>query len=303
MKVLLIGSDTPTGQALCEYMDARGSDYSALTKSECRWKSERQAKKSLRRAECDFAVDLRLQAAADGGIRVHDVDIQRCIWLARASQTLKLPLMLLSCARIFEGTDSRGYREEEYPDGTSTIAGLLTAGESAVRDHCEKHVILRMGPVFAPTGINVLTHMLNELHEHGRLSLSRHRRGCPLPAEDAARVVSGMLDQYGCGLEAWGIFHYCSPDVTSCYEFAEVLLAAASQYTEFNEDDPEILAAEDLREERDWRLSCDKLRDTFAIKQQPWRVSVAAHVKQYYAQYSKREKSDGEGHGHRDASA
>ena len=148
-----------------------------------------------------------------------------------------------------------------------------------------------------------MTHMLNELHERGRLSLSRQHRGCPIPAEDAARVISGMLDQYSCGLEAWGIFHYCSPDVTNCYEFAEVLLAAASQYTAFSEDDPTTLEADENGREQDFRLSCEKIRDTFAIKQQPWRASVAALVKQYYALYSKREKSDGESHGHKDASA
>ena len=117
------------------------------------------------------------------------------------------------------------------------------------------------------------------------------------PGQTVAQVLSG------CGLEAWGIFHYCSPDVTNCYEFAEVLLAAAFQYTEFEEDDPTILVAEEAGDERDYRLECEKIRDTFAIKQQAWRVSVAACVKQFYANYSKREKANGESHGQRDASA
>lgn len=308
MKVLLIGSDTPAGQALCSYLDLRGAEYTALPKSDCRWKSERQAKKSLRRSDCDFSVDLRIQAAADGGVRIHDVDVERCMWLARASHGLKRPLMLLSCANIFQGLESRAYREEDYPDGVSTLSSLLADAESAVRDHCERHVILRTGPVFSANGMNLLTYMLNQLHESGRLSLHRNIRGCPVPADDAARVVSGMLDQYGCGLEAWGIFHYCSPDLASCYEFAEVVLAAASQYDSFPEDDPSILTDVDsvdaaTEQGREFRLDCSKIRDTFAIKQQPWRISVAGQVKHYYGLYSKKEKTDGEGHGQRDASA
>ncbi|MEE4192335.1 MAG: sugar nucleotide-binding protein [Halieaceae bacterium] len=313
MKVLLIGSDTPVGQALCNFFDLRGTEYTPLSKSECRWKSERQAKKALRRSEAGLAVDARIQAAADGGIRIHEADIERCMWLARASQALRIPMLLLSCASIFEGKESRAYREEDYPDGMSTLASLIGAAETAVRDHCERHVILRMGPVFSPVGSNSLTWMLNRLHEHGSLSLSRKLKGCPVAAEDAARVVSGMVDQYGCGLEAWGIFHYCSADVTSCYEFAEVLLAAAYQYTAFREDDPSILTPleaddDDESSAEDWqslefRLDCSKIRDTFAIKQQPWRASVAGHAKQYYALYSAREKTDGESLGQRDASA
>ena len=309
MKVLLIGSDTPAGQALCSYLDYRGTEYAALSKSDCRWKSERQAKKSLRRSDCDIAVDLRIQGAADGGIRIHDADIDRCTWLARASQALKRPLILLSCAYVFEGLEQRPYREEDYPDGLSTLSSLLVAAEAAVRDNCERHVILRTGSVFSAVGMNPLTFMLNQLHIDGRLNLRRSVKGCPVSADDAARVLSGMVDQYGCGLEAWGIFHYCSPDVTSCYEFGEVMLAAASQYNHFSEDDPSILSTVDTVDESagatarslEYRLDCSKIRDTFAIKQQPWRGSVAGQVKQYYALESKKEKPDGESDGHKDA--
>ncbi len=92
MKVLVIGSDTPVGQALCEYLSIRGTDFVPLTKGDCRWKSERQAKKSLRRSDCSFVVDTRLQAAADGGLRIREADIDRCVWLAKACQNHKLPM-------------------------------------------------------------------------------------------------------------------------------------------------------------------------------------------------------------------
>lgn len=299
----MVGSDTPVGQALCDYLSQRDSDFIGLSKSDCRWKSERQAKKSLRRSECEFVVDTRLQAAADGGIKVHEIDVERSLWLARACQALKMPLMLLSCARVFRGRESSVYREEDYPDGDSTIARLLIAAEAAVRDHCERHVILRTGPVFASAGINVITHMLDQLHQGGTLMVSRQRRGCPIAAEDAARVVSGMLDQFGCGLENWGIYHYCSVDMTNCYEFAEVLLASASQYEAFGLDDADILAPEEEPLPLELSLDCGKIRDTFAIKQQPWRASVAGHVKQYYSDYMSRENAGGESYRHNDASS
>jgi dTDP-4-dehydrorhamnose reductase len=301
VKVLVIGSDTPVGLALCDYLEMRETEHVPLARSDCRWKSERQAKKALRRSDCSFAIETRLQAAADGGVRIREGDIDRCAWLARASQNLKLPLMLLSSSVVFSGVESRAYREEDYPDGDSGLARLLIAAEAAIRDHCERHVILRMGPVFSPSGSTVLTQLLDRLHDQGELLLSRQRKTCPVPAEDAARVISGMIDQYGCGLEAWGIYHYGSADMTSCYEFAEVLLAAASQYTRFDKADPPALIAEEQGEAAEYRLQCDKIRNTFAIKQQPWRASVAGHVKQYYLRMQ--EKAIGESYGHRDASA
>jgi dTDP-4-dehydrorhamnose reductase len=302
LRVLIVGADTPVGLALTEYLEQRGTEYLGLPKADCRWKSERQAKKTMRRSECDLTVDTRLQAASDGGIRVHDIDIDRSIWLARASQTLKLPFLMLSCARVFSGSEARDYREDDYPDGESSIAQLLIAAETALRDNCEQHVILRTGPVFSPVGINVVTHMLGQLHEGGVLSLSRRQQGCPLPAEDAARVISGMIDQIGCGLQAWGIYHYSSPDSTNCYEFAEVLLAAASQYENFSADAVQ-LAADEAAEVVSRSLDCSKIKDTFAIKQQPWRVSVASQVKQYYSDMQSGETSGGESFRHNDAGA
>ena len=247
-------------------------------------------------------MDTRLQAAADGGIRVHEIDVERSLWLARSSQALRLPFFHLSAARVFSGFEERRYREEDYPDGESSIAQLLIAAETVLRDSCERHVILRTGPVFSPQGINVVTHMLSQLQDSGSLALKRNQLGCPIPAEDAARVIGGMLDQFSCGVQAWGIYHYCSSDITNCYEFAEVLLAAASQYQEFPSDAVQ-LAEEDERLPYYRELDCTKIRDTFAIKQQPWRTQVAGHVKQYYSEFTAKENSGVESYRHDHAGA
>lgn len=303
MRVLIIGADTPVGIALRDHFDLRGNDYAGLPKADCRWKNERQTKKSLRRSDCRFVVDARLQAAADGGIRIHDIDVDRGLWLARASQALKIPLMHLSAARVFAGTEGRVYGEEDDPDGESTIARLLIAAESALRDSCERYVLLRTGPVFSSRGINVVTHMLNRLHGGEVLHLNGRHQGCPLPAEDAARVIGGMIDQFDCGVRAWGTYHYCSSDITNCYEFAEVLLAAASQYREISPDAARLIAKEADAVAVSRSLDCRKIRDTFAIKQQPWRANIAGHVKQYFADLSAGESKSVESYGHRNATA
>jgi dTDP-4-dehydrorhamnose reductase len=287
---------------LAEYLEQRETEYLGLPRADCRWKSERQAKKTLRRSACELTVDTRLQAAADGGIRIHDVDIDRCLWLARASQTLKMPFMLLSGALVFSGSETREYREDDYPDGESTIAQLLIAAEMALRDNCEQHVILRTGPVLSPVGINAVTRLLEQLHEGGVLALSRRQLGCPVAADDAARVISGMIDQLGCGMQAWGIYHYSSPDITNCYEFTEVLLAAASQYEDFSTDIVQ-LAADETEATETRSLDCSKIRNTFAIKQESWRTSIAGQVKQYYSELKIGETDSGQGYRHNDAGA
>lgn len=283
MRVLIIGSDSALGIALEKFLAQRGRNFVSLPQAECNWKSERQAKKVLRRADCGFVVDTRLQAASDAGIRIYDTDVERCGWLAASCQALKSPYVFLSSAAVFSGTADEPYSEDRLSDSESTLAALLLQAEALVREKCEPSVVLRMGSLFAPHGVNVITHMMEQLHGAGHLVVGRHRLGCPVPVEDAARVVSGMLDQLSCGVDRWGFYHYCSSDVTNCYEFGEVLLAAASQYEEFPLDATLLVETSELGEETNLELDCNKIRNTFAIKQQPWRVSVAGYIKQYYA--------------------
>src|SRR5690606_36855643 len=96
-----------------------------------------------------------------------------------------------------------------------------------------------------------------------------------------------MLDQLGAGADGWGTFHYCSPDPTNCYEFAEVLLASASQSSEFPPDAVQLRATTADTGQRSRILYCGQIRNTFAIKQVPWRGFVAETVREYFHQHQR----------------
>ena len=82
MRVLLLGSDSPLGQALTEYLQRLDRhDVLAMSRAACRWKSERQAKKAVARAKCDAVVDMRIEAAGDGGEPIQEIDLKRCHWV------------------------------------------------------------------------------------------------------------------------------------------------------------------------------------------------------------------------------
>ena len=284
MKVLVLGTDSPLGQALAEYLQKLARhDCVLMSRSACRWKSERQAKKVVARAKCDIVVDVRIEAAGDGGDPIQELDLKRCHWVAKACQRSKIPYLYISSSRVFSGQLERPYTEEDLPDNEETIGQLLANAEQLVRDSCERHLILRLGPIFSYEGTNLITQMLGPMLQGGSLVLDNNLRGCPVAAADGARVVSALLDQLSTGLETWGIFHYGSSDTATYYEFAEAMLAAASQFSEFGssavqlEREPEGLAPLNRT------LDCSKIRSTFAIKQVPWRSAIAGIIKQYYA--------------------
>lgn len=285
MRVLLLGSDTPLGQALNDYLELlERHEVVVMSRSACRWKSERQAKKAVIRAKSEVVVDMRIEAAGDGGDPIQELDLKRCHWVAKACQRSAIPYLYISSSRVFSGQLDRPYSEEDEPDSEETVGQLLAGAEKLVRESCERHLILRLGPVFSYEGTNLITQMLGPMLEGGSLVLDNNLRGCPVAAADGARVLSAVLDQLGTGMEPWGIFHYGSSDTATYYEFAEALLASASQFSEFSssavqlEREPEGLAPLNRM------LECGKIRNTFAIKQVPWRNTIADIVKQYYAQ-------------------
>jgi dTDP-4-dehydrorhamnose reductase len=286
VRVLIIGSDTLVGRSLQETLLRRGRHVEALISAECRWKSERQTKKALVRARCEFVVDTRIEAMAESREPIHELDLMRTLWMAKSCQKNRMAYFHLSTARVFTGDLTRLYSEDDYPDNDKDLGDLLLHAESSIRDHCERHLILRLGPVFSHRGENILTRMLKVLAAGDTLVVANHKRDAPVAASDAARVVSGLLDQFSTGAQAWGIYHYCSADSTNGFEFAEVLLASASQFSELSIGSVDLARPEQPPEPLNFVLDCSKVRHTFAIKQTPWRGFIADTVKRYFESQS-----------------
>lgn len=283
MRVLILGSDTPLGQALVERQEQlERHDMVLMSRSACRWKSERQAKKAVVRAKCDIVVDVRIEAAGDGGDQIQELDLKRCHWVAKACQRTRITYLFVSSSRVFSGQLDRPYTEEDPPDNDETVGQLLSSAEQLVRVSCDRHLVLRLGPIFSYAGTNIITQMLAPIRQGGSLVLDNNLRGCPVAAGDGARVVSALLDQLSTGVEPWGIYHYSSSDTATYYEFAEALLASASQFSEFSPEAVQLQREPDGLAPLNRALDCGKIRNTFAIKQSLWRSAIADIVKQYF---------------------
>lgn len=291
MRALILGSDTPLGHFLVSRLQQLGRHQVVpLTRAACRWKSERQAKKAVVRAKCEIVVDLRISGAADGVDPLQELDVKRCHWVAKACQRGGLTYLYTSNSSVFSGQLDRPYTEEDPPDNETGAGIMLARTEQMVREGCERHLILRLGPVFSFEGVNLITQMLGQLGlQGGSLVMDNNLRGCPVAADDGARVLSALLDQLSTGLEAYGVFHYCSSDSATYYEFAEALLASASQFSEFSPVAVQLLRQPEGLAPLNRSLNCSKLRNTFAIKQAPWRTAIPRMVKQYYDNRRKEE--------------
>jgi dTDP-4-dehydrorhamnose reductase len=283
VRVLLLGADTPLGQAIhARHQVTRRHELVTLSTAACRWKSERQAKKSVARAKCDLVVDLRIEAAGDGGVQIQELDLKRCRWVAKACQRGGITYLYVSSSRVFSGRLERPYQEEDQPDNEESVGVLLRRAEEAVVGTCERHLLLRLGPIFSYQGTNLIPQMLEPLREGDSLILDDNLRGCPVAADDGARVILALLDQVGTGLQPWGTFHYGSADTATYYEFAEALLASASQFFEFTAATVQLEREPGEMRPLNRALDCTRILNTFGIRQVAWRSAISDLVKEYY---------------------
>ena len=98
-----------------------------MTRSACRWKSERQAKKAVVSAKCDIVVDVRIEAAGDGGDQMQELDLKRCHWVAKACQRSGMTYLYTSSSRVFSGQLDRPYTEEDFPDNETRLVSCWPA--------------------------------------------------------------------------------------------------------------------------------------------------------------------------------
>jgi dTDP-4-dehydrorhamnose reductase len=285
VRVLILGTDTPLGIALLHRQAVVGRhEVIPMSRSACRWKSERQAKKSVVRAKSDVVVDVRIEAVGDSGSQIQETDLQRCHWVAKACQRTDTAYLYVSSSRVFSGQLDRPYTEEDEPDNEEPTGQLLVRAEQLVGETCARHLILRLGPIFSSEGINLITQMLDPLREGGSLILDNNLRGSPVAADDGARVILALLDQLSTGVEPWGIYHYGSSDKATYYEFAEALLASASQFFELSSSAVQLEREPEGMRPLDRTLACSKILNTFAIQQVSWRSAIGDLVKHVYEQ-------------------
>lgn len=276
MKPLVLAESSALRDVVTQWLDQRDRHYRALAPAEISTHSWRSV---LRQSRAGVVVDM----ASHGGAPAMGRD--RYLQLLDTCEQLGLPYLLLSDARVL------GAAETPQPE-SAPLAPLNTQGrelawrEQQLRERPLKGLILRTGELFGAAQHGRLHSLVLALRGRGELRLSTTRQCPPTHITDLARVLSAMLDQLACGADCWQTYHYTAAGVTSCYEFAENVLANASQYWDISGVQMQA------REDRPMTvpiLACQHIRDHFGIKQLPWRSFLNHSLKRIHAQEQQQE--------------
>ena len=197
--------------------------------------------------------------------------------LAEHAAAHDMILVQLSTSYVFDGRKQSAYLSSNPGNPIGQLGIWQWECEQVMRTVLRRHILLRTG-----WGLQRFIGKVVEAVDHdGALCLSSRHRGQPVAASDLARVISAILMQLDCGAEVWGTYQYAGAEEISQYELG-LAIADLPEVDGQGED----RAVHVMDEQPAWGavepanaiLGCTKIRNTFGVKQLPWRTALAEEL-------------------------
>lgn len=201
--------------------------------------------------------------------------------LAEAAARAGIPLLHLSTDYVFAGDGRAPYRESDPTRPTGVYGASKLAGEDAIRECLDRHLILRTSWVYGVHGRNFVKTMLRLGGERDALGVISEQMGGPTAAGSIAEVLLELARRYGReGSLAWGLYHYSGSPPCSWYEFAEEIFRQAGRLgllAQLPQVSPIATLDYPTPAQRPaWSvLDCSRLEQAFGIAQRDWRQDLA----------------------------
>lgn len=192
--------------------------------------------------------------------------------LAEYAREHEVALLQLSSCYVFDGRKQGAYISSNPGQPVNELGRWQWECEQALRTSLPRHIILRTGWSLGRVARKVHRCATNS----GVLALPGRCRGQPVAVSDLARVMAAMILQLDCGAEVWGTYQYAGAEEINLYELglAMVGMPGIPETTRVVDELPEWGSLEPLNT----TMVCSKIKNTFGIKQLPWRNWLAEEV-------------------------
>jgi dTDP-4-dehydrorhamnose reductase len=151
--------------------------------------------------------------------------------LAAACAEKGIPFIHISTDYVFDGRKPSAYVESDATAPINVYGESKLAGEIAVRQACDRHVILRTSWLFGAYRRNFLKSMLKLAAERDEVRVVADQHGCPTATADLADAIVAIAPRLAAGERLFDTYHVASPHPATWYDFAREIIAAAAPYT------------------------------------------------------------------------
>ena len=193
LKVLVTGAHGQLGQELM----GRGADAGfapvGLGRSELDIADRGAVERAMATVDPDLVVNAAAYTAVDQAEsepeRAHAINADGPRHLARACAVAKVPLIHVSTDYVFDGSKAGGYVEDDPVAPLGVYGASKEAGERAIREELEEHVILRTAWVYSSHSRNFVLTMLQLAEKQDVLRIVGDQYGSPTAAGDLAEAI------------------------------------------------------------------------------------------------------------------
>ncbi len=282
MKVLLTGGSGQVGSALRE--SASGS---VVVRAPSSRELDIRNAAPVRAALNSWRPDIVINAAAYTNVERAEDETEWAMAvnglgagnLAMGCAETGCALIHLSTDYVFDGRQTRPYRERDAAAPLNVYGRSKLLGEQRVREHLDHHLILRVSWVFSATGSNFVKTMLGVAHlDEVRVVNDQHGTPCAAASIAAAvwRIAGRLADA-----PRFGTYHFASTPPTTWHEFAETIYAMRRELVP-GAGTPRVVAIPTseriTRAERPMHsvLDCARLLKDYGIEAANWRDELRA---------------------------
>jgi len=201
--------------------------------------------------------------------------------IAAACARFGAGLIHISTDYVFDGTKTGAYVESDPIAPLGVYGASKAAGEAAVRDALDKHLIVRTAWVYGAYGNNFLKTMLRLANDRDRLTIVADQRGCPTATRDIAEGLLAAAEALNGDAAKAGTYHLAGTGVTTWFDFASEIIARAAPFTGKQPTMAPITTADyptPARRPANSELSSELFANTFGFRAAPWQQRVAEVV-------------------------
>lgn len=232
MKVLVTGADGQVGRAVMASAPA-GLQLHGVGRNAFDLTRPEQIRSGLDAYRPDLVVNCAAYTAVDRAEDEADlamaVNRDGAADLAGALAERGIPLIHLSTDYVFDGGKAGAYTEDDATGPINVYGASKLAGEVAIAEALDTHVIVRTSWVYGTDGANFVRTMLRLARERDELSIVDDQRGCPTAASHIAEIIAVIAGEIASGMGGrWGLYHYRDDAVLTWHGFAERIFALAA---------------------------------------------------------------------------
>jgi len=190
-----------------------------------------------------------------------------------------IPLIHISTDYVYDGTKEGAYKENDPVSPLGIYGKSKAAGDRAVEQTLDAHLILRTSWVCGTNGNNFVKTMLRLGREKETLGVVSDQFGCPTFAEDIADTILILAAQIlHDGKRAWGTYHYSGKGQITWFDFAEEIFKIAREHIRLKvktiKPIPTTEYPTPARRPANSTLDCTRITDTFGICPKPWKEGL-----------------------------